>query len=193
VKRLGETRVRGEKEVTSWRRQVLRHVNAMDLSVTERDVQEAGSSHTMKASAAFAIFLGAVLDGIPESGVVGASLAKSSEYISWTLIIGLFLANFPEAMSSAVGMKAQKTSSYKIIGMWVGLTLVMALSSMLGNVFLTGASPFTFAICDGCAAGAILVMVAETMLPEAYEQGGTVVGISTLLGFLTGLLVKSLG
>jgi CRP-like cAMP-binding protein len=193
VRRLSETRIRGAQEVERWRRQVLRHVNEMSFLVTEHDVQEAGASHAMKAGAAMAIFLGAVLDGIPEAGVVGASLLKSTEQISWTLIIGLFLANFPESLSSAVGMKAQKISSYKIIGMWVGLTLVMGLCAVLGYVFLAGVSPATFALCDGVAAGAILVMVAETMLPEAYEQGGTVVGLSTLLGFLTGLLIKSLG
>jgi CRP-like cAMP-binding protein len=191
IQRLGEGRVRGEQELAAWRRHVVRYVSARSLGVTAQDVEEAGRAHAM-GGAAFAIFLGAVLDGIPESGVVGASLLKST-HVSWTLIIGLFLANFPEAMSSAVGMKAQKTSSCKIIGMWVGLTLVMGLCAALGNIFLNGVSPVTFALFEGVAAGAILVMVAETMLPEAYEQGSTVVGLSTLLGFLTGLFVKSLG
>jgi zinc transporter ZupT len=157
--------------------------------VTEHDVETA--SHGMKATAAFAIFLGAVLDGIPESVVVGASLTQM--HVSWTLILGLIVANFPEAMSSAVGMRQQRSSGLKIISLWVGLTLVTGIGSALGYVFLTGASPIAFALCDGVAAGAIMVMVAETMLPEAYEQGGTVVGLSTLAGFLAGLLVKSLG
>jgi zinc transporter ZupT len=69
--------------------------------------------------------------------------------------------------------------------------LLTGLGATLGNIFLAGASRFTFALFEGCAAGAMLVMVAETMLPEAYEQGGAVVGLSTLFGFLAALLVRS--
>ena len=74
--------------------------------------------------------------------------------------------------------------------MWIFLTIMTGVGALLGNIFFKGASHLVIALFEGCAAGAMLAMVAETMLPEAYEQGGAVVGISTLLGFLATLLIK---
>jgi CRP-like cAMP-binding protein len=190
LRALSEKRLKDTENLASWRREVMRHADSLSISVTDRDVREATHTHRT-GGAAFAIWLGILLDGIPESAVIGASMVQST--VSWTLIIGLFLANFPEAMSSAIGMRVQRASTSKIIWMWTSLMLMTGIGALLGNIFFRGAPNFMFSLFEGCAAGAMLVMVAETMLPEAYEQGGAVVGISTLLGFLAALFVKSLG
>lgn len=163
--------------------------NNMDgMQVSIQPVNTGGVLVDSKA-AALAIWLGILLDGIPESAVIGASLVHHS--VSWALIIGLFLANLPESMSSAAAMRRGQSSITLIMGMWISLMLLTGVGAMLGNIFLQDASPVTYAIFEGTAAGAMLVMVAETMLPEAYHHGGPVVGVCTLLGFMSALLVKS--
>jgi len=190
LENLADQRLPEHSDHKSWHKAVRRHVNAVSVAVTERDIREAAEAHGT-GGAAFAIWLGILLDGIPESAVIGASVVHAK--VSWALIIGLFLANLPEAMSSAVGMRAQKASIAKIIWMWTSLMLLTGIGALFGNLFFQEASHSMFALFEGIAAGAMLVMVAETMLPEAYEQGGGVVGMSTLFGFLATLFINSLG
>lgn len=142
-------------------------------------------------SAALAIWLGILLDGIPESLVLGTIQAKSS--LSLSLIAGLFISNYPESLSSSVGMKHQGLNFGRILLMWSSLVLITGIGAALGALFFAGASPAHFAIIEGVAAGAMLTMIAQTMLPEAYLKGGNVVGLATLLGFLTALFFKELG
>lgn len=190
LENLADQRLPEHADHKSWHKEVRRHVNAVSVAVTERDIREAAEAHS-GGGAAFAIWLGILLDGIPESAVIGASLIHRK--VSWALIIGLFLSNLPEAMSSAVGMRAQKASISKIMWMWISLMLLTGIGALFGNLFFQEASHSMFALFEGIAAGAMLVMVAETMLPEAYEQGGGVVGLSTLFGFLATLFVNSMG
>lgn len=142
------------------------------------------------AGAPLAIFLGITLDGIPESLVIGSSMLQSA--ISVSLIVGLFLSNFPEALSSSLGMRQQGMGFGRIIGMWTLLMLITGIGAAAGSIFFDGAGPHLFAIVEGLAAGAMLTMIAETMLPEAYLKGGNVVGLSTLAGFLIAIFSKTL-
>jgi CRP-like cAMP-binding protein len=141
--------------------------------------------------AALAIWLGILLDGIPESLVLGTIQAKGS--ISLSLIAGLFISNYPEALSSSIGMKHQGLGFGRIMLMWSSLVLVTGVGAALGALFFGTASAGNFAVIEGLAAGAMLTMIAQTMLPEAYIKGGNVVGLATLMGFLTALLFKELG
>jgi CRP-like cAMP-binding protein len=141
--------------------------------------------------AALAIWLGILLDGIPESLVLGTIQAKDS--ISLSLIAGLFISNYPEALSSSIGMKHQGLGFGRILLMWSSLVLVTGIGAALGALFFATASPGNFAIIEGIAAGAMLTMIAQTMLPEAYIKGGNVVGLATLMGFLVALMFKELG
>jgi len=139
-----------------------------------------------------AIWMGIMLDGIPESIVIGSSLLLHPT-MSLSLLAGLFLSNFPEALSSSVGMKKQKMSNIKILLMWSSIMLITGIGAFAGNVFFENVSHGTFALVDGMAAGAMLTMIAETMLPEAYHIGGSVTGLATLGGFLATLLFKVIG
>jgi CRP-like cAMP-binding protein len=156
-------------------------------SLAEMTKQVAGHE-----GAAMAMFLGILLDGIPESFVIGANVLVTGG-ISLSLIGGLLLANLPEALSSAAGMKEQGMRIGKILWMWTSLMLITGIGAGFGALFLEGAPDAVFAWIEGIAAGAMLTMVAETMLPEAFHKGGGVVGISTLSGFLAAVFFNTLG
>jgi zinc transporter ZupT len=156
-------------------------------SLSEMTKQVAGHE-----GAAMAMFLGILLDGIPESFVIGANVLVKGG-ISLSLIGGLLLANLPEALSSAAGMKEQGIRVTKILWMWTSLMLITGIGAGCGAMFLDGAPDAVFAWIEGLAAGAMLTMVAETMLPEAFHKGGGVVGISTLAGFLAAVFFNTLG
>jgi CRP-like cAMP-binding protein len=172
-----------------WSESVVKDIDALSLGVSDRDIQEAAG--VQGSGAAFAIWLGMLLDGIPEGAVVGASMINTP--VSLALMAGIFAANFPESMSSAVGLRNQQVKIGTIMWMWGSITFIGGVCSLLGYTLLTGASPFVFAMFEGFGAGVMLVVIAETMLPEAYQMGGSVVGLSTLLGFLSGLLLNLLG
>ena len=136
------------------------------------------------------IWLGLMLDSIPEALVIGASLTQTG--LSFSLLAGLFFSNYPEALSSSVGMRHQGMKFNKILLMWTVLMLTTGILSALGNIYFEGISHSIFAFTEGVAAGAMLTMIAQTMLPEAYFKGGEIIGFSTLLGFLTAIFFKTL-
>lgn len=152
---------------------------------TRTEIKAAASAHI---GAPLAIWIGILLDGIPESMVIGSSLIHAS--ISLSLIAGLFLSNFPEALSSSIGMREHQYSYKKIFWMWTSLMIITGIGAVLGNIFFTEAPLFLFALVEGVAAGAMLTMIAETMLPEAYHKGGAITGFTTLLGFLAAIFLK---
>lgn len=151
------------------------------------EIHEAARAH---GGAPLAIWLGILLDGIPESLVIGSSLLHTK--ISISLIAGLFLSNFPEALSSSVGMREHRYSMTRILTMWTSLMIFTGVGAYFGNIFFVAMPLAAFAFVEGLAAGAMLTMIAETMLPEAYHRGGAVTGLSTLLGFLAAIFFKTL-
>lgn len=175
-----------------WTRSAIRHLHHGDLAPTRMELQAAASTHThAHGSAVLGIWLGILLDAIPESLVIGLSIVGVTA-APWGLIAGVFLANLPEAMSSSVVMRQQKFSVRRIIGLWSAVVVVTSVGAAVGNAALRDLPPETFAVIEGVAAGAMLTSIAETMLPEAYHHGGWVVGLSTLAGFLAALAIKAL-
>ena len=142
------------------------------------------------AGASLAIWLGILLDGIPESLVIGASVSAAG--ISPSLVVGLFLANYPEALSSSQGMLEEKFSRRRILLMWTSIMLLTGVGAAIGKLVMDVANPLVFALLEGLAAGAMLTMIAQTMLPEANIKGGSIIGLWTLLGFLCAIMVKAL-
>jgi zinc transporter, ZIP family len=140
---------------------------------------------------ALAIVLGIVLDGIPESFVVGIDLL-SGEGISAAFIAAVFLSNLPESAAATSGLKKAGWEDVRIYGLWVSVTLVAGVAAALGYELLAGASGNTIAFVLAFAAGAILTMLADTMMPEAFEKGGRVAGLATTLGFATAVLLTSI-
>ncbi len=145
---------------------------------------EAGAGH----GAALAIWLGILLDSVPESLVIGATLTVDG--ISLSLIAGLFLANYPEALSSSRGMVQDKYSRLRIVLLWSSIMLLTGIGAAIGKTLVDVAPAAALPFLEGLAAGAMLTMIAQTMLPEAYIKGGSIIGLSTLLGFLAAISMK---
>ncbi len=158
---------------------------------TESEIIHAANQHRKSGSnVALAMWLGVMLDGIPESLIIGASMEGTM--VSLALIGGLFMANLPEGMSSAVVMKNQGNSSLHIVLMWAALVLMTAVGAAIGNLFISDVSREIEALLEGLAAGAMLAMIAQTMLPEAYAHGGWLTGIMTVVGFLAAIFMGTL-
>lgn len=129
-----------------------------------------------------AIVLGAVLDGIPESIVLGLTLLGGGG-ISVAFVAAVFISNLPEGLAASTGLSASGWSSGRILGLWTGVTLVSALAALAGYAVFDTASPSTIAFVLAFAGGAVLTMLADTMMPEAFEHAGPLVGIVTTAGF----------
>jgi zinc transporter, ZIP family len=140
---------------------------------------------------ALAIVLGIVLDGIPESFVVGMDLV-SGEGISLAFVVAVFLSNLPESAAATSGLRKARWKTGRIYWLWIGVTLVAGIAAALGNRIFEGASGDAVAFVLAFAAGAILTMLADTMMPEAFEKGGRAAGLLTTLGFATAVLISSL-
>jgi ZIP family zinc transporter len=134
------------------------------------------------AGSALAIVLGIVLDGIPESLVIGLGLIGGGG-VSAAVIAAVFLSNLPEALAATTGLAAGGWAARKILGLWVGVALVSGVASLVGFAVFDSAGPDAVAFVLAFAGGAILTMLADTMMPEAFEHGGKAVGLVTTLGF----------
>lgn len=139
-----------------------------------------GASHSSELG--LPIVLGIVLDGIPESIVIGLSLLNGAT-VGLSLLIAVFLSNLPEAIAATSGLTAGGWSRLKVFGLWVMVAIVCGMASLAGYVLFENAAPSTIAFIQTFACGAILVMLADTMMPEAFQHGGKLAGIFTVLGF----------
>jgi ZIP family zinc transporter len=129
-----------------------------------------------------AIVLGAVLDGIPESLVLGIGLL-AGEGVSIAFLAAVFISNLPEGIAASSGLKTSGWASQRIVGLWLLVVLVSALASLAGFAVFDHASGSTIAFVLAFAGGAVLTMLADTMMPEAFANGGNLVGLLTTAGF----------
>jgi zinc transporter, ZIP family len=143
------------------------------------------------AGSGAAIAVGALLDGIPESVVLGLSLLGGGG-VGVAVLVAIFISNVPEGLSSSAGMKrAGRPASY-VFGVWGGIAVVSGLAALLGALLLDNAAPATVAVITAVAAGAILAMIADTMIPEAFEETHAWTGIITAVGFLIAFSIERL-
>lgn len=138
---------------------------------------------------ATALVLGALLDGIPESAAIGVSLI-GGHGVGTAVVAAVFLSNIPESMSASAGMKAAGRTVRYILGLWLAVTVASTVAAALGFAFLSGTDPALVATIQAFAAGAILTMLADTMVPEAVEHAGPLVGVLTVLGFTVAFLLS---
>jgi len=140
---------------------------------------------------ALAIVLGTVLDGIPESIVIGLTIYQGGA-VGAAYLAAVFISNVPESVSSTVGLAAGGWPAKRILGMWTLIALVSGIASLVGYAAFRHSSGDVVAFVLAFAGGAILTMLADTMMPEAYEHGGKLVGVATTLGFATALVIHTL-
>ena len=182
-----DSRVAVEHHLDRWRQQLIDQVE-LDLLLREDPITLEG---LVKRSAPLAIVIGTLIDNIPESAVIGMN--SGDGHFGWSFLLAVFISNFPEALSSAAGMKQAGTKKGQILALWIGVVVLSGFCAVAGYYLESGVSPLYVALAQAISGGAILAMLASTMMPEAYELGGSSVAFSTILGFLIGFLVSSRG
>jgi zinc transporter, ZIP family len=141
------------------------------------------------ASPGLALALGALLDGLPEQAAIGLSLAGGDdEGVGIALVAAIFISNVPEALASASAMRDRPR---QVMWLWLGVAVLTTLASVVGYAVLGDASGWVVGSVQALAAGAILVMLVDAMVPEAVRHGGTPVGLVTVLGFAVAVLISS--
>jgi ZIP family zinc transporter len=164
---------------------------AADLAVSRKAKHRKRSQGQQEGSSGTAIAIGALIDGIPESAAIGISLLGGGA-VSVAMVAAVFLSNVPEGLSAAAGMKKAGRSTAYILGLWGSVVVASAAAALFGYLFLSGAPGDVIAAIQAFAAGAVLTMLASTMMPEAYEEGGAVVGVVTTVGFLVAFVLSRL-
>jgi ZIP family zinc transporter len=140
---------------------------------------------------AFAIVLGIVLDGIPESIVLGLTVVEGGS-VSAAFLFAVALSNLPEAISATSGLARSGWTGGRIVGLWVLVAFVSGLSALVGFAVFDSASERAVAFVLAFAGGAILTMLADTMMPEAFEHGGKFVGVVTTFGFALAFAISAI-
>jgi ZIP family zinc transporter len=136
-----------------------------------------------------AIVLGSVLDGIPESFVLGLTVLQGG--VSLSLLVAIALSNLPEGMSSSSGLKVAGWPRGRVLAMWSVVVLVSAVAAAAGYSLLDPASGWTGALVQAFAAGALLAMLATSLLPQAYVVEGVLTGLLVVVGFAVSLAMSA--
>ncbi len=150
-----------------------------------------GSSDTQTSGAGGALTLGIILDGIPESLVLGLTVLEHGT-VSAAFLVAVFIANIPEAIGATTALVQAGRNMTRIIRFWVLVAIGFGVTSLAGYVVLDTASPRTVAIVLAFAGGAVLTMLANTMMPEALHHGGRLAGFVTTLGFALAFAISAL-
>jgi zinc transporter, ZIP family len=154
--------------------------------------QQQADAQKAPGGGGLAIAIGSLLDGIPESVVLGVSLLGGGG-VSVAMFAAIFLSNLPEGLSSAVGMKNAGRSRTYVFGLWIIIVVVSALASLLGALLLGSSSPKLLASVNAVAAGALLTMITDTMVPEAVEGEHGITGIFVVTGLLVAFALSRSG
>jgi ZIP family zinc transporter len=148
------------------------------------------SEGAQASGAPLAIVFGSVLDGVPESFVLGLTVLQGG--VSVALLVGVVLSNLPEGLSSSSGLRIAGWPRARVVRMWLVVIAVAGVSAALGYALLDPASGRTGAFAQGFAAGALLAMVTDTMLPEAYEVERISTGALVAIGFAISLTLSAI-
>ena len=160
----------------------------LNYFVSKKGADQRKRSTQKAKGTGLAIFIGTVMDAIPESIMVGASLLEKQS-VSWLLVAAIFLSNIPEGLSSTVGLKNSGYKKRKIFLLWISVLVISSFSAWGGYFFLSNAPEYLLAGIAAFAGGGIIAMVTSTMMPEAYEESGTVTGLIAALGLLVSLIM----
>jgi ZIP family zinc transporter len=152
------------------------------------DRKDAGGDQA--SGSPLAIVLGSVLDGVPESFVLGLTVLQGG--VSVALLIGVVLSNLPEGLSSSSGLRIAGWTKARVVKLWLIVVAVSAVSAALGYALLDPTHGHTGAFAQGFAAGALLAMITDTMLPEAYQEEGVSTGSLVAIGFAISLMLSAI-
>jgi ZIP family zinc transporter len=136
--------------------------------------------------------LGATLDGVPESVAIGLTLLGGGS-VSVAMVVAVFLSNMPEGMAASVGLRNAGHSRARILWVWAGIVAMSVSAAAIGYGLLGNASPDLVASIQAFAAGSILAMLANTLMPQAFANGGREVGLVTVFGFILASALATMG
>jgi ZIP family zinc transporter len=163
-----------------------------DLMIDRRGGAERKRSTGAQASgSALAIFLGTLLDGIPESAIIGSTIVTGGS-VSAAFLAAVFISNLPEAMSATYGLRKAGWPQKRLVLMWVGVTILSSVCAAAGFLLFDSFDSLEGAFLQAFAAGALLTMLADTMMPEAFDFSGKAAGLLTSLGFGVALFISTL-
>src|SRR5919206_751611 len=145
-----------------------------------------------KGASGIALMIGSLMDNIPENMALGISIVAGGT-VNIVLIAAIFISNFPEGLASSQGMKSNGKSIKKILLLWAIVVAVGTISSAIGYSILANVNKDVVSIALSYASGAILVMLAESMIPESFEEGGSKIGLATMAGFAVAFALGRLG
>lgn len=157
-----------------------------------RHRKRSGDQQPSDSDSGAAIAVGALIDGIPESMVLGLSFLTGGG-ISVPMLAAVFISNVPEGLSSTAGMKKAGRSPGFVFGVWGGIAVASGIAALAGYLLLDGAPPEILAAVNALAAGAILAMITDTMIPEAFENAAVYSGLIATLGFLAAFSLHAMG
>ncbi len=172
-------------------------LGALTFFFADRVISKMGAAdrRAINASAGAALvvpmLLGVLLDGIPESLVIGLGILEGGT-VSLAMLVAVFISNLPEAIAGTTGMRAGGWSNGRILGLWAAIAVLCAFATVAGFALFGDASLFSLVLVQAFAAGAILIMLANSMIPEAFEHGGKLAGLLTVVGFATAVAVTLL-
>jgi ZIP family zinc transporter len=166
--------------------------SSSQATVRNRKKSHGESAGGGKSASGLSLLVGSVMDNIPENMALGISLVTGGG-VNIVLIAAIFISNFPEGLASTEGMKANGRSKEYILALWSIAVIIGTISTAIGFAVLSKASPFIISVAISFAAGAILVMLAESMIPEAFEEGGSRIGLAAMAGFAIAFILGKLG
>ncbi len=177
-----------ESAIVGWEMAVAFVLGAGAFFLVDYLVDHMGGAHRKKIvgkrveGSGAAIFIGTLLDAIPESLVLGIGLALDGS-VSVAFLAAVFISNLPEGVAGTVNLAAAGHSRRSILWMWIVMVLVSAGCAALGYVLIQRVPTADYSVVQAFAGGAMLMMLADVMMPEAFEHGGRLVGLFTVLGF----------
>jgi ZIP family zinc transporter len=151
----------------------------------------AGGAGGESEGSPISIVLGALLDGIPESFILGFGLV-GGEGVTVAYLVAVFMSNLPESIAASVGLKEAGWTRNKLLLLWTGIALASTLAAALGYLVFDSMENLNGAFVLAFAGGAVLTMLANTMIPESYEYGGKSVGLAAVFGFTLALVITTL-
>lgn len=161
---------------------------ALTFFFADKIIEKSGAGNPMEIETSqstrliIPMVLAIILDGIPESIVIGLGISEGGK-ISLAMLVAVFISNLPESIAGTTGMKAAGWSRRRIIFLWLFIALFCAAMTVAGFSLFSSASDQWLSFIQAFAGGAILMMLANSMIPEAFEHGGKLAGVFTVIGF----------
>lgn len=137
-----------------------------------------------------ALLAGVTLDGVPENIALGTAVASGSGGL--VLLASIFASNFPESLSGAADMRSNGLSARATSGIWLATAALLTVSMLAGWLLSSVLAPTTLAGLQALAGGAVLASLADTVMPEAFRQGGLWIAFATVAGFFLSFLLSTI-